>query len=111
MKTTEEQKYDPKQQFSKKLAGRTEWFWFIYLVLLLVLLAYQPEVGNIVIYLAAFVTIVMITSVLAYTKNSTYEKALNTIKALNLRNVVKGKATEHLSNKEEETEEDGEGNG
>ena len=67
---------DPRQQFSKKLAGRTEWFWFIYLVLLIALVAYRPEVATVIVYLAILVSIVMIVSVLAYTRNSLYEKGL-----------------------------------
>ena len=67
---------DPRKQFSKKLASRAEWFWFVYLLLLLALLAYRPEIGIIVVWLALVVTFVMLVSVLAYTKNSMYEKGL-----------------------------------
>ena len=35
-------KIDPKEQFSKKLAGRAEWFWFGYMILLAVLMWLQP---------------------------------------------------------------------
>ena len=67
---------DPRKQFSKKLAGRAEWFWFIYMILLIALIAYRPEVAMPAVYLALIVTIVMIVSVLAYTDNSKYEKGL-----------------------------------
>lgn len=69
-------KVDPRKQFSKKLAGRAEWFWFFYMILLLVLIAYRPEIAMTTVYLSLIVTIVMIVSVFAYTDNSKYEKAL-----------------------------------
>lgn len=80
------EQHDPKQQFSKRLAGRTEWFWFFYMTLIVCLLAYQPTVGGTVVYLAGLVTIVMITSVLAYTSNSKYDKALYTLRVLGWKN-------------------------
>lgn len=67
---------DPRKQFSKKLAGRAEWFWIFYLTFLAALLGYKPEAYIGVIILAALVTVVMVTSVLAYTNNSMYEKGL-----------------------------------
>ena len=73
-----DRKTDPRKQFSKKLAGRAEWFWFFYMILLLALLAYRPEIGVISVYLALVVTIVMVVSVYAYTDNSKFEKALYT---------------------------------
>ena len=68
-------KIDPRQQFSKKLAGRAEWFWFGYLVLLAVLMAIQPDAALPAVYLGIMVTGVMIISVLAYTTNSINEKS------------------------------------
>lgn len=67
---------DPRKQFSKKLAGRAEWFWFFYMVLLLALIAFRPEVAMTTVYLSLIVTVVMVVSVFAYTDNSKYEKAL-----------------------------------
>ena len=67
---------EAKHQFSKKLAGRAEWFWFFYMVLMAVLVGYQPTAWTAAIILASLVTAVMITSVLAYTDNSKYEKGL-----------------------------------
>lgn len=67
---------DPRKQFSKKLASRTEWFWFLYMILMVALLAYQPEIGVIAVYLSLISTVVMLVSILAYTHNSTYEKGL-----------------------------------
>ena len=67
---------DARKQFSKKLAGRAEWFWFFYMVLMAVLVGYQPTAYLAAVILASLVTAVMITSVLAYTDNSKYEKGL-----------------------------------
>ena len=68
---------DPRKQFSKKLASRAEWFWFFYMLLILALLAYQPDIGIVSVWLALVVTVVMVVSILAYTGNSKYEKALH----------------------------------
>lgn len=65
---------DPKEQFSKKLAGRAEWFWFGYMVLLAVVLVIRPEAAMQAFYMGCLVTGVMIASVWAYTKNSIDEK-------------------------------------
>ena len=67
---------DPRKQFSKKLASRAEWFWFGYMLLLLGLIAYRPEVALTTVYLSLIATVVMVVSVFAYTDNSKYEKAL-----------------------------------
>lgn len=67
-------KIDPREQFSKKLAGRTEWFWFFYMVLLCVVMILQPASAIPAVYLGIMATGVMIISVMAYTKNSIDEK-------------------------------------
>lgn len=67
-------KIDPREQFSKKLAGRAEWFWFFYMVILAAVMVLQPEAALPAVYLGIMVTGVMIISVLAYTKNSIDEK-------------------------------------
>ena len=67
-------KIDPKEQFSKKLAGRTEWFWFFYMVLLCVVMVLQPASSLPAVYLGIMATGVMIISVVAYTKNSIDDK-------------------------------------
>ena len=67
---------DPRKQFSKKLAGRAEWFWMFYMTLVAALAGYRPEAYVAAIVLASLVTVVMVTSVLAYTNNSMYEKGL-----------------------------------
>lgn len=100
------QKVDQKVQFSKKLAGRTEWFWFFYMVLMAAVISYRPTVGNVVIYLAGLVTIVMITSVLAYTSNSKYDKALYTMRVLGWKeDKTKTEEDESEVSSEESTEE------
>lgn len=71
-------KIDPREQFSKKLAGRTEWFWFVYMAVLVAAIVAQPESSDAAVYLGIMATGVMIVNVWAYTKNSTYEKALYT---------------------------------
>ncbi len=67
-------KIDPKEQFSKKLAGRTEWFWFFYMILLCVVMVLQPASSLPAVYLGIMATGVMIISVVAYTKNSIDDK-------------------------------------
>ena len=67
-------KIDPKEQFSKKLAGRTEWFWFFYMLVLCVVMVLQPASALPAVYLGIMATGVMIISVMAYTKNSIDEK-------------------------------------
>lgn len=106
---------ESKKQFSKKLAGRAEWFWFFYMVLMAALVAYQPTAYIASIVLSSLVTAVMITSVLAYTDNSKYEKGLyapNQIARgaakLNWKEAFEKKEN---SNEREETEEGGESNG
>lgn len=66
---------DPREQFSKKLAGRAEWFWFFYMVVLAAVMVLQPDAALPAVYLGIMVTGVMIISVLAYTKNSIDEKS------------------------------------
>ena len=75
-KSIQVKEVDPKHQFSKKLAGRTEWFWFFYLVIMVALLAYQPEIGVVAVYLSLIPTVVMGISIVAYTKNSITEKII-----------------------------------
>lgn len=69
-----QRRIDPKEQFSKKLAGRAEWFWFGYMVLLVAAIVITPDSALPAVYLGIMVTGVMIVSVWAYTKNSIDEK-------------------------------------
>ena len=65
---------DPREQFSKKLAGRAEWFWFFYMLVLATVMVLQPASAMPAVYLGIMATGVMIVSVFAYTKNSIDEK-------------------------------------
>ena len=71
-----EPKYDPKTQFSKWLAKSMSIFWFVYLLILAGIIAYQPNTATAIVYLVLTVSVVMIFHVWAYTRNSTYEKGL-----------------------------------
>ena len=66
---------DPREQFSKKLAGRAEWFWFGYMVLIAAVMVIEPAAALPAVYLGCMVTGVMIVSVFAYTRNSIDEKS------------------------------------
>ena len=69
-----QRKVDPKEQFSKKLAGRAEWFWFLYMLILVVAIVITPDSALPAVYLGIMVTTVMLISVWAYTRNSVMEK-------------------------------------
>ena len=99
---------DPKKQFSKKLAGRAEWFWFIYLILLLAALTYEPETATAIICLSLIVTVVMVVSVLSYTDNSKFEKALFTMRELKLH---KFPSFSKKDNDDDDSDEEGDDNG
>jgi hypothetical protein len=68
---------DPKDQFSKKLATWSAFFWFVYMIILLVVLLVEPDSGDAIVYLAAFVSLVMVLNIGAYTRNSIYDKAIS----------------------------------
>ena len=91
---------DPRQQFSKKLAGRAEWFWFGYMVLLAGVMVFQPAAALPAVYLGIMVTGVMLVSVLAYTKNSVDEKSFYWLAQI---------AAAVSGNEQKESEEGGEG--
>lgn len=69
-----QRKIDPKEQFSKKLAGRVEWFWMFFMTACVVGIILQPEGFMGFVWLALMVTIVMALAYLAYTRNSIDEK-------------------------------------
>ena len=69
-----QRKIDPREQFSKKLAGRVEWFWFGYMILCAAVMVTQPASALPAFYLACLVTGIMLVSVYLYTKNSVSEK-------------------------------------
>ena len=98
-------KSDPREQFSKKLAGRTEWFWFLYMILLIVAIVITPDSALSAVYLGIMVTGVMIVSVVAYTKNSIDEKSF-----FWLAEIAKAVSRTGKEKEEEENEEVTEGN-
>ena len=67
---------DPKDQFSKKLAKWSAWFWFAYMTMILAAIVIQPLSADAAIYLAAFTSAVMVLNIGAYTRNSIYDKAI-----------------------------------
>jgi len=68
---------DPKDQFSKKLAKWSAWFWFIYMLILVVVVLLEPTAGDAVVYLAICGSVVMVLNIGAYTRNSIYDKAIS----------------------------------
>ena len=71
-----EYRMDPKKQFSKRLARWTAVFWFVYMTWLSCIFIIQPAAAQYTFYMAALVTVVMMTNVIAYTANSIQEKIL-----------------------------------
>lgn len=69
-------KIEQREQFSKKLAKWSSIFWFFYLTVLAVVLIVEPNSSDASVYMCITVSVVMIVNVYAYTRNSTYEKAL-----------------------------------
>ena len=67
---------DPRQQFSKKLAWWTSVFWFLYMSWLSCIMMLQPGTALYVVYMSIIISVVMVLNVWAYTKNSIYEKGL-----------------------------------
>ena len=68
-----------KEQFSKWLAKTGAIYWNMFMSAILVVMCIQPETAQSCVYMAVIVSTVMIFHVWAYTKNSTYEKALLTL--------------------------------
>jgi hypothetical protein len=71
--------FDPKQQFSKRLARSGAIYWIFFHTALLFVMCFRPEIAISCVYMAIIVSVVMIFHVWAYTKNSTYEKGLRAI--------------------------------
>ena len=102
---------DPKKQFSKKLARWTAVFWFLFMTWLSVILIIEPSAALYAVYMSVIATAVMILNVWAYTRNSIYEKGVfamldKTKLELSLKN---GKESDGEA--DEETVEEGGGNG
>jgi len=101
-------KPDPKDQFSKKLAKWSAWFWFIYMVLILAVLAFQPVTAEAIIWLAGITSFVMIVNIWAYTDNSIYDKALAAGAKIIGRFQFRGKKKDS-SDEDDDDEDEGEG--
>lgn len=99
---------DPKKQFSKKMASRTEWYWFVFMILLVAAIVLTPDAALPAVYLGIMVTGVMIVSVLAYTKNSIDEKWF--FWANEIAKSIKG-TNQSEKEPEEDSSEGGESNG
>lgn len=100
-------KPDPKDQFSKKLAKWSAWFWFIYMVLILAVLAFQPLTAEAIIWLAGITSFVMIVNIWAYTDNSIYDKAI----AAGVKIVGKFRFSGKKNNSSDDEDEEDEGKG
>lgn len=70
---------DPRNQFSKLLARWTSAFWFLYMTWLSVIFIFQPSAALYCVYMAVIATAVMLTNVIAYTRNSIAEKMALTL--------------------------------
>lgn len=70
---------DPRKQFSKRLARWTAIFWFVYMTWLSVLFILSPDSALYSVYMGIIVTVVMMTNVIAYTRNSVMEKMAFTL--------------------------------
>ena len=101
-------KPDSKDQFSKKLAKWSAWFWFIYMVLILAVLAFQPVTAEAIIWLAGISAFVMIVNIWAYTDNSIYDKALAAGAKIIGRFQFRGKKKDS-SDEDDDDEDEGEG--
>jgi phosphatidylglycerophosphate synthase len=64
------------EQFSKRLARWTVIYTFLYLVLLLAGMCYEPQIAPAAIYLGVGCILLLIFNVVQYTKNSLGEKAI-----------------------------------
>ena len=104
-------KTDPREQFSKKLAKWTAVFTFLYLVLLVLAMCYQPDIADASVYLGVGALILLMINVGAYTHNSIYEKAiLNGLTQIGkLRLTWKGRKTSSIDAKADNDEDEGEG--
>lgn len=98
---------DPREQFSKKLAKWSSWFWFIYMILLLAVLAYQPPTAEAIIWLAGITSFVMIINIWAYTNNSIYDKAIAAGAKIIGKFRFSGKKNESSDSDDEEEDDEG----
>lgn len=98
---------DPRKQFSKRLARWTAIFWFFYMTWLSVLFILSPSSAMYSVYMGIIVTIVMMTNVIAYTRNSIMEKlAFAMLDKVKLEMSLKGSTTTNGSPSSEDDEPD-----
>ena len=102
-----QRRVDPREQFSKKMASRTEWFWFAYMIILVVAIIFAPTAALPYVYLGIMVTAVMLVSVWMYTKNSISEKGF--FWATELAKAISGKQQDERDDNNQDAE--GESNG
>lgn len=100
---------DPRKQFSKRLAWWTALFWFFYMTWLSVIMILEPSAALYTVYMGLIVTVVMTLNVWAYTKNSIYEKGAFAL--LNKTEIEIGIKNKAWSSKEEDSADEGGGNG
>lgn len=99
---------DPKQQFSKRLARWTAVFWFVYMTWLSVIFVIEPAAALYSVYMGIIVTIVMLTNIVAYTRNSTMEKLALTFLDKTKLELKLANDKSSCETSEEETEEESE---
>ena len=96
---------DPRKQFSKRLARWTAVFWFFYMTWLSVIFILAPSSALYSVYMGIIVTVVMMTNVIAYTRNSIMEKmAFAMLDKVKLEMSLKGSATTDGSSSAEDDE-------
>lgn len=100
---------DPRNQFSKQLARWTSVFWFLYMTWLSVIFIFEPKTALYCVYMAIIATAVMLTNVIAYTRNSVAEKmALTLLDKTKIELSLNGKSEDSEDKESEESTEEGE---
>ncbi|MBR6982154.1 MAG: hypothetical protein IKH75_01250 [Ruminococcus sp.] len=107
---------DPKKQFSKRLARWTSVFWFFYMTWLSVIVLLEPSAALYCVYMAIIVSVIMMTNVIAYTRNSIAEKLafamLNKAKIeIGLKSAGNPSSRKEVENDEEDLTDSEEGGG
>ena len=107
---------DPKKQFSKRLARWTSVFWFFYMTWLSVIVLLEPSAALYCVYMAIIVSVIMMTYVIAYTRNSIAEKLafamLNKAKIeIGLKSAGNPSSRKEVENDEEDLTDSEEGGG
>ena len=107
---------DPKKQFSKRLARWTSVFLFFYMTWLSVIVLLEPSAALYCVYMAIIVSVIMMTNVIAYTRNSIAEKLafamLNKAKIeIGLKSAGNPSSRKEVENDEEDLTDSEEGGG